>query len=239
MLADDVREQLRAKLAGDWAGARREVAAEDRREIFNDGRITVEFGGENQIRDDAMEDLSMAMLIALASILVILTVKFNSFVQPAIILFSVPLSLVGVAIGLMVCGFYFSISAMIGLVALAGIVVNDAIVLVDFINRLRASGIPLDDAVVYGGQLRIRPIILTTVTTIGGLLPLSLNLAGGGEFWQPLTVTIMFGLGFATLLQLFVIPLAIFTFDRKRGGSLLDPMSQPALAESPIGLPES
>jgi len=103
-------------------------------------------------------------------------------------------------------------------------------VLVDFINRMKQTGISMERAVVYAGQLRIRPIFLTTITTISGMLPLALNVAGGGEFWQPLTVTVMFGLGFATLLQLFIIPLACYTFDRSDKKSLLDPATHPALS---------
>ena len=137
----------------------------------------------------------------------------------------------------MICGFYFSVAAMIGVVALAGIVVNDAIVLVDFINRLRDVGVPRERAIVYAGQLRFRPIILTTITTIGGLLPLALNISGGGEFWQPLTVTIIFGLGFTSLLQLFVIPLAYYQFAGSKSSSLWDPMTRTELAGPAAGVP--
>lgn len=252
LLADDIKGRLTRALhtsvvetppplegfaarVGRWLGiggerSTAEGSTLEERVIWADDQVVVEFGGENQIRDEAMDDLNLALMVAAAAILIILVIKFNSFVQPLIVLFSVPLSLVGVTIGLMICGFNFSISAMIGVVALAGIVVNDAIVLVDFINKLRAVGVPPERAVVYASQLRLRPIFMTTVTTIGGLLPLGLNLAGGGEFWQPLTVTIMFGLGFATLLQLFVIPLACYSFDRRSRPGLLDPMQRPDLS---------
>ena len=190
----------------------------------------IRIGGENNMRNEAMTDLKIALMIAFAVMLIVLVLKFNSFIQPLIVLSSVPLSLVGVFLGLMICGMNFSVAAMIGVVALAGIVVNDAIVLVDFINRLRDSGVPLDQAVAYAGQMRLRPIFLTTVTTIGGLLPLALNITGGGEFWQPLTVTIMFGLAFATLLQLFIIPLACYSLDRRGRASIFDPMHRPELA---------
>lgn len=230
MLVDDVRSKLAAGLAIAGSNGRRgPVSARNDRLIFADDRVAIEFDGETSIRDDALYDLKIALLVAFVLMLIILVLRFNSFIQPLIVLSSVPLSLVGVAIGLMICGFHFSVSAMIGVVALAGIVVNDAIVLVDFINRLRQSGVALQQAVIYAGQLRLRPIFLTTVTTVGGLLPLSLNIAGGGEFWQPLTVTMMFGLGFATLLQLFIIPLAYYTFDRCQRASLLDPMRRPEL----------
>ena len=217
VLPDTVKASLVAGLQPHLTSsqARQIVTGQD--VIQSDDRVTVEFGGENEVRDEAMEDLEVAMLVAIALMLIILTVEFNSFIQPLIVLFSVPLSLIGVTMGLAVCGFNFSIAAMIGVVALAGIVVNDAIVLVDFINRLRAAGLTMETAAVHAGQMRIRPIMLTTVTTVAGLAPLAMNISGGGEFFQPLAVTIMFGLIFATLLQLFVVPLACVTFAFERG----------------------
>ena len=219
VLVDDVKAILVAALRSELSASEQRQLVRDRddKPIWFDEQMLIQFGGENEVRDDALEDLNIAFIVAMVAMMIVLTVKFNNFIQPLIILFSVPLSLVGVSIGLAVCGFYFSIAAMIGVVALAGVVVNDAIVLVDFINRLRNSGVPIDRAVIYAGQMRLRPIFLTTVTTIGGLLPLGLNLSGGAEFFQPLTVTMMFGLGFATILQLFVIPLACYTFDFRSG----------------------
>ncbi len=238
VLADDIKRQLTRILAPDKAARFGQAEGlfagfnppSDDKVITSDEQVIIEFGGENEIRDDAMEDLKIALIVAMGAMLIILVIKFNNFAQSLIVLFSVPLSLVGVSIGLMLFGFNFSISAMIGLVALAGIVVNDAIVLVDFINRLHRAGIPFIDAVTYAGQMRLRPIFLTTITTIGGLLPLSLNIAGGGEFWQPLTITIMCGLGFATLLQLFIIPIACYTV-RPRKVSILDPARHPKFSQ--------
>ncbi len=231
VLTDTVKEALIAGLRPDLTSAQQSAMRKDRSQdtLYSDGEISIEFGGETEYRDKAMEDLNIALMIAAGAMLIILTFKFNSFIQPLIVLFSVPLSLVGVSIGLMLCGLHFSIAAMIGVVALAGIVVNDAIVLVDFINRLRDTGVPMKQAVIYAGQLRLRPIILTTVTTISGLLPLGLNLAGGGEFFQPLTVTIMCGLGFATLLQLFIIPLACYSFDFR--SSVFDPAKRATMSD--------
>lgn len=230
MTVESVKANLVRQLRPELTAAQQHALVNNRQErvLKADNQVMIEFGGEIEVRDDALEDLMLALVVAASLIMIVLTVKFNSFIQPVIVLVSVPLSLVGVSIGLMLCGFNFSISAMIGVVALSGIVVNDAIVLVDFINRMRSLGVPLKEAVVYAGQLRLRPIFLTTITTIGGLLPLSLNLTGGGEFWQPLTVTMMFGLGFATLQQLFVIPLLCYTFGKQ--SSLLDPMQRKDLA---------
>ncbi len=239
VLVDDVKAALITELRPDLSPAKQRALALDRgqRMIWSDQDAMIEFGGETEMRDEALEDLNIALLLAVAAMMLVLVIKFNSFIQPLIVLSSVPLSLVGVSFGLAVCGLYFSIAAMIGVVALSGIVVNDAIVLVDFINRLRNAGIPLERAVIYAGQLRLRPIFLTTVTTIGGLLPLGLNLAGGGEFFQPLTVAMMFGLGFATLLQLFVIPICCYSFDQGKGA--LDPTHVQPPQPQPIDEPPS
>jgi len=214
VLADDVKLAMLTRLQPQLADAERRAALAAGDDILAaDEATTIEFGGENELRDDALADLIFALGVSVLLMLVVLTIKFNSFVQPVIVLISVPMSLVGVAVGLLVCGYPFSMSVMIGIVALAGIVVNDAIVLVDFINALRDRGVPMRRAVVYAGQLRLRPIMLTTVTTIAGLLPLAVNIAGGGEFFQPLAVTIICGLGFATLQQLLIVPMMCFMFD--------------------------
>ena len=232
-IADDVKAELIATLRPELTAAQQHTLLTDRGNatVYSDPYVRIEFGGENEERDKALEDLNLALVVGAAAMMIILTVKFNSFIQPLIVLLSVPLSLVGVSMGLMIAGFNFSISAMIGVVALSGIVVNDAIVLVDFINRMKAAGIPTDQAVIAAGQLRIRPIFLTTATTVGGLVPLALNLSGGGEFWQPLTLSIMCGLAFATLLQLFVIPIAYYTLVSDTKKSWLDPLSHPRLAK--------
>ena len=146
------------------------------------------------------------MALGVVLIFGILVTQFNSFRQSCIVMITVPLSFIGVVIGMWACGFPFSLATFIGLVSLTGIVVNDAIVMVDFTNQARRRGLPLREAIIEAGVNRLRPVMLTTVTTIGGLLPLLLNLSGGAEFWQPLTAAVVFGLAFATVLTLVVIP---------------------------------
>lgn len=220
---DQVKAQLVSSLRPELSPAQQRNLVMNEMTLQADGMALIEFGGENELRDEALEDLTLAMGIALAAMLMILTIQFNSFIQPLIILFAVPLSLVGVALGLMIFGFNFSVSAMIGVVALAGIVVNDAIMIIEFINQRYNTGLPIEKAVLYAGQLRLRPIMMTTITTIAGLLPLGLNVSGGGEFWQPLTISIMSGLMFVTLVQLILIPVLCYTINRKRSATLLDP----------------
>lgn len=184
--------------------------------------IQAEFTGENDERDKNFRYLLYSMLIAVVLIAGILVWQFNSFRQSAIVMISVPLSFIGVVIGMWASGFPFSLASFIGLVSLTGIVVNDAIVLVDFTNQARKRGLPVREALLEAGVNRLRPVLLTTITTIGGLLPLLLNISGGAEFWQPLTGAVVFGLAFATILTLVVIPVAyslayeLPEFDRKK-----------------------
>lgn len=199
------------------------------------------FTGENEERDENFMFLSLSMLIAVVIIYGILVLQFNSFRQAGVVLLTVPLSFVGVVGGMWLCRFPFSLATFIGLVSLSGIVVNDAIVVVDFINQSRRHGLAMRAAILAAGVHRLRPVFLTTVTTIGGLLPLFLNLSGGAEFWQPLTGAVIFGLLFATSLTLLVIPVAYslayswplrYVFDF--GGRMLffDPLREAAPTKS-------
>ncbi len=168
--------------------------------------IKAQFTGENEERDKNFRYLLYSMVLGVVMIFGILVAQFNSFRQSFMVMLTVPLSFIGVVLGMWACGFPFSLASFIGLVSLTGIVVNDAIVMVDFTNKARQRGLPLRDSIMEAGINRLRPVLLTTVTTIGGLLPLLLNISGGAEFWQPLTAAVVFGLASATVLTLIVIP---------------------------------
>jgi len=175
----------------------------------------LEYGGEEEERQRSFESITRVMFLGLILIFFILTAQFDSFKQPLVILFTVPLSIIGVVTGLLLTRLTFSFMAFVGVVALVGIVVNDGIVLIDFINQRRRRGVDLITAIFDAGPRRLRPVILTTATTIGGLLPITLNLGGGGSFWAPLGTSIIFGLLFATILTLFVVPSLYSIFERK------------------------
>lgn len=176
---------------------------------------TLEYGGEEEERQRSFESITRVMFLGLILIFFVLTAQFDSFKQPLVILFTVPLSIIGVVTGLLLTRLTFSFMAFVGVVALVGIVVNDGIVLVDFINQRRRRGADLISAILDAGPRRLRPVILTTVTTIGGLLPITLNLGGGGTLWAPLGTSIIFGLLFATLLTLVVVPSFYSILERK------------------------
>ena len=147
-----------------------------------------------------------ALLLAVFLVYVIMASTFESIVQPFVILLSVPLAAIGVVGALGLFGLPVSVVVLIGMIVLAGVVVNNAIVLVDTINRLRANGMERFEAVHSGAAMRLRPILITTATTVLGLFPLALGLGAGSEIQQPLAVTIIGGLLSSTLLTLVVIP---------------------------------
>jgi multidrug efflux pump len=166
----------------------------------------IELGGEYEKTKESFESLGRAFLIALLVIYTILGIQFQSFLQPLVIMLTVPFAFIGVITGLLVSGHPFSLVSMVAVVALSGIVVNDSLVLVDFINKSRARGISLYRAIVRSGIVRMRPVIMTSLTTVVGLLPMSLALGGESPVWEPLATSIIWGLAFSTFLTLFVIP---------------------------------
>lgn len=174
------------------------------------------FEGESKTSDELMDFVKMAAILSLLGIYIILATIFQSFLQPLIVLMAVPFGAVGVIVGLRFHNLPISLMALMGVVALLGIVVNDAIVLVDFVNNARKEGLSLRDAVVQGAKLRLRPVILTTVTTIAGLLPMGLGMFGSEEFLQPMALSIVWGLAFSTILTLLLVPCIYMLIDALR-----------------------
>jgi multidrug efflux pump subunit AcrB len=189
----------------DASDIKRKLNAEIKDMIVPEG-VKMEYGGIDDDTQESFQSLAESMGIAFLIILVLLSAQFKSLMQPLIIAITIPLAFVGVIFGLMITRVAFGLMAFFGLVALTGVVVNDAIVLISHINDLRREGTPYWEAIVEGGKHRLRPIILTTVTTISGMIPLTLDFVGGAEYWRPLAVSIIFGLGMATLLTLIVVP---------------------------------
>ncbi|MBC8374979.1 MAG: efflux RND transporter permease subunit [FCB group bacterium] len=168
--------------------------------------VSVEYGGIEDEAGKSFASLGKAMIIGFIVIMIILSAQFQSIKQPLIIGLAIPLSFIGVIFGLMVTRVPFGIMAFFGVVALMGVVVNDAIVLIAYVNDLRKTGMRVREALIKAGRNRLRPIILTTVTTLAGMIPLSLNLAGGAEYWRPLAVSLIFGLAVSSFLTLIVVP---------------------------------
>ncbi len=162
-----------------------------------------EFGGELEESAKSQGAISDKLPYAALFILILLVSQFNSVRRPLIILLTIPLALVGVVIGLLITGSFFGFMTLLGVISLAGIVINNAIVLIDRIAIEIKNGHAPPQAIIEAAQRRLRPILLTTVTTVGGLIPLWL---GGGPMWESMAIAIIFGLIFATLLTLGVVP---------------------------------
>ena len=163
-----------------------------------------EFGGEIESSVKANESIAAKMPVGVLIIVLLLVSQFNSFRRPLIILMTIPLSIIGVVFGLLVANSYFGFMTLLGIISLAGIVINNAIVLLDRIRiEQEENGLSASEAVIEAAQQRLRPILLTTATTVGGLIPLWL---GGGPMWEPMAIAIIFGLMFATVLTLGVVP---------------------------------
>jgi len=171
-----------------------------------------ELGGEEEASAKANASIMEQLPIAGLIIVLLLVTQFNSLRRPAIILITIPLGVIGVGVGLVVMRSYVGFMTILGIISLAGIVINNAIVLLDRISiEIQENGLSPEMAVVESAQRRLRPILLTTVTTLGGLIPLYL---GGGPMYQPMAVAIMWGLVFATGLTLGVVPVLYTLFFR-------------------------
>ena len=167
---------------------------------------SLEFKGEHQDTSESFEGLQISLLLALFLIYMILGGLFGSFGQPFVIMSAIPFGVVGMILGHMLMGRALSFMSLIGLVALTGIVVNDSLILMDFVNSRRRQGHGLMQALVIAGRQRFRPILLTSITTMVGISPLTFFASGQARFLQPMAITIFFGLAGSTLLILVAIP---------------------------------
>jgi len=172
--------------------------------------------GQSEEMKASFESLYLALALAVFMVYIVMASQFESFLHPFLILFTVPMACAGSIYGLALTGTNVSVVVFIGLIMLAGIVVNNAIVLIDRINQLRQSGVQKGDAIIEAAQSRLRPILMTTLTTVLGLLPMAIGLGEGSEIRTPMAVTVIFGLLFASLLTLFLIPVLYSLFDRKQ-----------------------
>ncbi|MDK2814089.1 MAG: hydrophobic/amphiphilic exporter (mainly bacteria), family [Thermoanaerobacter sp.] len=174
---------------------------------------SISFEGQNKEMTESFGDLSQALLLAVFLVYAVMAAQFESFLHPFTIMFALPFAMSGVVFGLLIARRAFSIPAFIGVIMLAGIAVNNAIVLVDYTNQLRAKGKTVREALLEAGPRRLRPIMMTTLTTIFGLLPLALGIGEGSEIEAPLAVTVLGGLVVSTFSTLVVVPVLYSIFE--------------------------
>jgi len=178
--------------------------------------ITALVSGQSEEMEASFESMQFALALAVFLVYLVMASQFESLIHPFVILFTIPLALVGAVLALFITGTTVNIVAFIGVIMLAGIVVNNAIVLVDLINQLRAQGKDRYDAIVEAGIARLRPILMTSLTTALGLLPMAMGFGEGSEVRTPMAITVIGGLIVSTLLTLLVIPVVYSLMDRKR-----------------------
>ncbi len=201
-----------------------DLAGRDLNSVFNDiqAKINklnlpdgykVEFGGQSEDMAESFGSLGLAIILSVVLLYMVMAAQFESLYSPFIIMFSVPPTITGVLLGLLVTGTTISVSVFIGYILLIGLVVNNAIVLIDYVNQLRAKGWELHDAILHAGPIRLRPILMTTLTTILAIGPLAFSGGSGTETQAPMAVTVIFGLSFATLITLVLVPVVASWFD--------------------------
>ena len=178
--------------------------------------ISFEFSGENESIMEAIWELVKMLGIGIILVYLIMVAQFQSLRSPFIVMFTVPLAFTGAFLALIVWGLEISVIAMIGLVMLVGIIVNNGIVLVDYINQLREEGMPRRDAIIEASKTRLRPIFMTALTTVLGLIPIALGMGFGSSLIQPVAVCCIGGLVYATLMTLIVIPVMYEMLSRKK-----------------------
>ncbi len=168
--------------------------------------IRIEFGGEIKEQGDAFRQMGYLVLLGILLVYMVMAGQYEAYLDPFVIMFSIPFALTGVVMAYLATGLYMSLQGMLGVIMLIGIVVNNAIVLVDYINLLRARGQKLRDALISAGERRLRPILMTTLTTFFGMLPMALSQGQGAEMWRPLAVSVMGGLVVSMVVTLVLIP---------------------------------
>lgn len=193
--------------------------------------VVPSFGGQSEEMQQSFKSMLLALGLAIFLVYLVMASQFESLLQPLLILFSVPLAAVGSVYGLYFMGSTISVIVFIGLIMLAGIVVNNAIVLVDRINQLRSQGLEKHAAIVAAAKSRLRPIIMTTLTTALGLLPMAFGLGEGAELRTPMAITVISGLLCSTLLTLIILPVLYQVFDRKK--VIPDTQANTLTSESP------
>jgi HAE1 family hydrophobic/amphiphilic exporter-1 len=178
-----------------------------------DGTYSMTPSGDSENMRESFESLAVALVFAILLVYIVMAIQFESFLHPFTVMFSLPLMTAGSFGLLFAMGLRVSVMSFMGIILLVGVVVNNAILLVDFINQLRAGGMKKVEAVIHAGPLRLRAILMTSISTIMGNLPVALALSEGGETRQPMSVSVIGGLFTSTMLTLIVIPVLYLVFD--------------------------
>jgi HAE1 family hydrophobic/amphiphilic exporter-1 len=227
-----------ANLAGSGLGSVAREIDERLRGLNLPQGVTTAVTGQSEEWETSSRSLYLALGLSIFLVYVIMASQFESLIYPLIILITIPMALVGVVWALLLLGVPISVLVILGVILLAGIVVNNAIVLVDYTGQLKQRGYSTDEALALAGQVRLRPILMTTLTTVLGLVPMAMGLGDGAELRTPMAITVIAGLSFSTLLTLIVIPTIYAGVDRVFGGATPEPRDVTLLREVAAVTPE-
>ncbi|MFA7160860.1 MAG: efflux RND transporter permease subunit, partial [Kiritimatiellia bacterium] len=186
-----------------------EVASDIRRQVAAitlPANMTVNFAGDIEEQSKAFRDLTLLLLLGIGLVYMVMAAQFESLLDPFTIMFSIPFAFTGAILGFILTGTTLSVVTFLGLVMLLGIVVKNAIVLISYINILRARGLSMHAAVTEGGRHRLRPVVMTTITTLAGMIPMALSRGQGSEMWQPMGITMISGLTVSTFITMIFVP---------------------------------
>jgi HAE1 family hydrophobic/amphiphilic exporter-1 len=237
-----VDQQRTALITGNIRGADLQTVSHDivtaMETIAYPPGFTYTLAGQNQEMRTSINSLLLAFTLAVFLVYITMASQFESLVQPFLIMMTVPLAMIGVALVLWLAAIPVTIMVFLGLIILVGIVVNNAIVLIDYINTLRGRGMEKTEAIIEAGRARLRPIIMTALTTVVGLVPMALGIGEGAEIRTPMAITVIVGLSTATLLTLVVIPTLYYQFTSNKvvatpGAD--EPDAQPESEPAPVG----
>ena len=197
--------------------------------------VTISFGGTTEMMTESFNSLLFSMMLSVVFVYMVLASQFGSFTQPFVLMLALPLSIIGAFLALLIVHFAFDMTAMIGIILLMGLVTKNSILLIDFANRLRDKGMSRDEALLTAGPIRLRPILMTTLSLILGMTPVALGLGAGGSFRAPMAVAVIGGLITSTLLTLVLVPVAYSIMDillgrlgARFGATKTEPVAQPA-----------
>lgn len=227
-----------ANLAGSGLGSVAREIDDKLRSLQLPSGVTTAVTGQSEEWETSSRSLYLALGLSIFLVYVIMASQFESLLYPLIILVTIPMALVGVVWALLLLGVPISVLVILGIILLAGIVVNNAIVLVDYTGQLKQRGYSTDEALALAGQVRLRPILMTTLTTVLGLVPMAMGLGDGSELRTPMAITVIAGLSFSTILTLIVIPTIYAGVDRVFGGAQAEPRDVTLLREIAAVTPE-
>jgi multidrug efflux pump subunit AcrB len=183
---------------------------------------TMQYAGLYETQQQSFTELLLVLALAIVLVYLLLVIQFRSLVQPLAIFSAIPLALFGVIAALTWTNTPLNVSSFMGVILLIGLVVKNGIILLEYTNRLRASGLPLQEALVEAGKIRLRPIVMTTLCTLLGLLPLAIGSGAGAELQKPLAIAVIGGLSLSTLLTLVFVPVIFLWLDKMRASASTD-----------------